>query len=190
MKKIICIIFLSLTFISCKSQLINNSDYNNESKLLMDKIFSDFNNMSSASTSKEHIDDKILNSPNVNEYKSWEDMIQKSDMILIMARNFNIKTKKDIIDYTKIFTKKEINNMSQQISKIEAKSWSNYLGIVPFEKKEVLVTNRHFFTIPAFTVNYDYAIIYHENRYGGDIRIYQKIYEKWEFVAIAMVWIN
>ncbi len=181
---------LILRIANSKKLLVQKKE---ESKLLMSKIFSDFEK-------KNHnliVDNKILNRLGVSDTETWLQLVKKIHLILPMALTYNAKTKEDRIDYTKIFNQKEIEFMSQQAVKVNSETWSDYLGIKlkkrqnnDANKTNVFTSKTYFFTTPVFTINQDYALIYQEQRYGGSLVIYQKIKGKWQAVASAMVWVS
>ena len=169
---------------SCKSQDIIDSK-KEESQILMSTIFSDFENSEQSIT----ISNKILYSVSSSDINNWQQLIENSKMILPMAITYNTKDNKEKVDYTLIFTKDEIVHMSNQIIESKAKTWRNYLGLES-NKKDGLNLKTYYLSIPVFTINKDYALIYLENTYGGTLKIYKKSELKWKAIASATVWIN
>tara|TARA_R110001583_G_scaffold11776_2_gene52839 strand:+ start:4261 stop:4815 length:555 start_codon:yes stop_codon:yes gene_type:complete len=184
MKKTISIILLIFCAYSCKSQQLN-TELVNESKLLMRKIFSDFEMINGVI-----VENKILSRVSASDINTWQQLVEKSHLKLTMALTYNAKTKEDRIDFTKIFTEEEIEYMSKQAAEIKTETWEDYLGIKPIKKHTSSVSTTYFLTIPVFTIKKNYALIYQEQSYGGSLVIYKKIDDTWQPIGNAMVWVS
>jgi hypothetical protein len=188
--KLIIIILLVFNFISCKAQEVTSSK-KEETKQLMSKIFNDFR------IANQNINNKILTDISVSDINSWQQLIEKAHDIIPMALTYDAKTKEDKVDYTKIFTKDELDYMGNQVLELKSKTWAQYLGInlkkefVTDDTNENIIQSKtYFLTVPVFTTNENHALVYQENMYGGSLVIYEKTEDKWKAVASAMVWVN
>jgi len=203
MKKILLLFLTTLTLFNCKSQQLNKSILD-ESKSLMTYIFNDFDKKALDKrnlTNIRFIKNEILHKPSTVDYKSWKDLVLKSDALIPLAVNYNIINENDKIDYSNIFTEEEINYMSKQIGDIRPMTWQDYIGIKPIKKSIKKYDNAYqdninvasgtfFLTQPVFTINHDFALIYQENGFGGILVIYQKINNSWKAVASTSVWVS
>jgi len=170
--------FLTLLFLilltSCQSQKSIQSE-NIKTKKLIDTIILGFEKRDLL------VSNKVLQKTTIQNDKDMSRWFDKS--VLAMVRNFNIKVEKDIIDYNEIFSDEEFKTAKEQMNNSELSYWSD-LGV-----KIVKSTNADIWLSKPIFIR-EYALINIESRYSGDLRIYQMINDKWEFVAQGLVWIE
>lgn len=182
--KQILIIAILLIFCSCKSQEnINGATI--ESKALMTKIFNDFENNENVG-----IDSNILYNLSSSDYKNWNELIEKSKHILKMAITYNAKSEEDRIDFTNIFTQKDVEYMADQALRVKSITWDKYLNIKPKDKQTHDFEKKYYLTIPVFSLNNEYALIYQEQKFGGALLIYKKTDGHWNAIGSCLIWIT
>lgn len=172
--------------LNCKSLKVKNSE-KEETKILVESIF---NNLLEKDENIV-INNKILDKINVSNINTYQELIQKSSLFLQMAVTFNAKSKEEKIDFSKIFTKKEIDHMNEQAANLKSKTWQDYINIK--YRKPLKNNNKHLtysYTKPVFTIDSNYALIYKEGNNGGNMFVYQKINKEWKPVAVSMVFVN
>ena len=183
MKKIIIYSILLFSFQSC---LVAQSKTNIKERK---KIIQNFINYRIKSMSNYEINNKILTKrhPNNSELKK---LFTPDHFYFI--RNFNIKTKKDIIRFDTLFSKKEFLSMQKQILTNPFKNWSELTDGKYFkEQKNDTKRRQVFFSIPVFNKDRSLIIIYRESQYGGSLEVYKKdVQRNWKRFATGLVWIE
>lgn len=178
------IIAILLVFSSCRSQQ-NINVLTIESKVLMTKIFNDFKNNENVC-----IDSNILYNLSSSDYKNWNELIEKSNHILKMAITYNAKSEENRIDFTNIFTHKDIEHMTDQALRVKSITWDKYLNLDSKNKGTCDIQKKYYLTIPVFSLNNEYALIYQESKFGGTLVIYKQTNEHWKAIGNCLIWIN
>lgn len=182
--KQILIIAILIIFGSCRSQDNINRTIT-ESKVLMTKIFNDF-----ANNEQVCIDSIILFKLSSSDYDNWNELIQNGKHILKMAITYNVKSEEERIDFTNIFTDKDIEHMADQSLKVKSIAWDKYLNIKPKNEQSHEFQKKYYITIPVFSLNNEYALIYQENKSGGSLVIYKQTDGCWNAIGSCLIWIS
>ncbi len=104
-------------------------------------------------------------------------------------KNFNIKSGKDVIHFDKIFTVEEFVSMKQQIKNNRLEKWSDLIDEKYFENQKNNEQKKYFsFSIPVFNKDRTIAIVYIEGSKSGELRVYQKNNNEWNYIANGLVW--
>lgn len=175
-------IFLTLfiiSFISCKSQQV----INDKIKPDIQDIMQNEANRYKKSTSKYRLSPKVI-----RFYKNKSIDTLYSDNFFWNIKNFkDISTEKDIIDFTALFKEEDYQFMKQQFIENKIETWRDLIDYNFDADKNLKVYS---YSMPVFSKDYKYSIVYVENLYGGYLNVL-KINEKgeWEVFAKGNVWI-
>ena len=182
--KLIKIITLLLIFTCCKSQE-RFSSTTMASKELMISIFNEFNNVNDIC-----IHPNSLYNISSSDYDNWNELVKNSKHILKMAITYNAKSEDDKIDFSNIFSEKDIEYMTYQAHRVKSDAWDKYLNLESKNKGTCDIQKKYYLTIPVFSLNNEYALIYQESKFGGTLVIYKQTNEHWKAIGNCLIWIN
>lgn len=120
---------------------------------------------------------------------SMEDLF--SDNYFSMIQNFGAKTEDELVRFDEVFNEKDYNFFLKQLDcgkdakMVPLINELNNLsgGIGEFE-------NLSIYSIPFYSKDGKYAIIYVETQYSGEIKVYRMMEGKWYYFAQGTVWIS
>lgn len=172
------LILISLFFLSCKSQQIQRKN-----------LLSEIQNIIQNEADKFKDSEFKLSSNILNSYKSNSIDTLCSDNFFWNIKNFkNVNTIEDIIDFTELFDEEDYKFMKLQFKENKIETWEN---IIDYDFTPTEDGNYYFYSLPVFSKNKKYAVIYVENLYSGYINVLKinKTSHQWEVFAKGLVWI-
>lgn len=118
-----------------------------------------------------------------------------------------------VIDFKKLFSRDDFNYMICQLKENEIKNWRQILEKSSFKKsdsiknilnnyktwkviynsdksQEILELKKNYlkYSIPLFNKDRNYALVFRENSFSGNLLILKKINQKWVYFATSFVW--
>lgn len=206
MNKLFKLILLFIVFNSCNAQkanqgnsCINISDIEN---FIKDEIIKLDNN-------NQILDSKVLEKPNLGN--SLADFLIPGAFHLMSK--INIKSKKDIIDFTKKFNQEDFDYMKCQLKHNKIKDWKQILKNRNFKKNDSiksliskyktwndiykdenyqeilrLKSKYLYHSIPLFSKDKKYALIYREFHDSGSLFVLKKLNNKWILYGRSFLW--
>ncbi|CAL2089922.1 hypothetical protein [Tenacibaculum sp. 190524A05c] len=175
--------YFSVAFISCRAQEQKSHKKCQNTEVTKELIKQEL------ITQKEQLNtvihQNVLKKTISNE--SFE-LFLKSEGLSMMSK-IEIKSKKDIIDFTKFFDSNDFEYMRCQLKQNEIDNWKQLI------EKDYFKTNnsnnkRLSYSIPLFSVNQNYALIYRETIASGNLFLLKRTNGKWEYFAKQLVWID
>lgn len=178
MKKLYTIIAI-ITLTSCKGQnTFLTSNEKNITKIL--RLILDESDRSDGA-----IVDKILENVSIPKNREWSFLLDSGYMSLL--RNFDVNESSDIVNFEDIITKQDMAKMKKQIRTNSYENWSSLLGrntslVADTESKAIHLS------IPVFTKNGNYALLYMEGSSYGSLNVYKRINTTWVYYAQTYIW--
>lgn len=210
MKKILNFTFIFLLLNSCNAQksLNNKTDYCSNKKEVKNFIKREIER----NLKKEmYISSRVLEKLSTGD--SIESLLKNEAFFLV--KKINLKTKKDLIDFTKFFEKEDFDFFKCQLKNDKIKNWKDVLSKEDFKKsdsianilnkyksnqgilkeknyRELLKFNNNFLFLskPLFTKDKQFAILYRETVSSGSLYVLKKVNDKWIYFARGFVWIE
>lgn len=185
MKKtlILGLFYISVAFISCKAQEQENYKKCQNTEVIKELIKQELITQKEQFNTVIHqnVLKKTISNENFELYLKHES--------LSMMSKIEIKSKKDIIDFTKFFDNKDFEYMRCQLRQNKIDNWKQLI------EKDYFKTNnsnnkRLSYSIPLFSVNQNYALIYRETIASGSLFLLKRTNGKWEYFAKQLVWID
>ena len=206
MNKLLKLILIFTFFTACNAQKVTQTDVclnvSDIKNLIKDEIIQ-------LEKNNYIIDNEVLEK--VNSTRSLTIFLKQEAFQLISK--INIKSKKDIIDFKKFFKQEHFDYMKCQLKHNRIKDWKQLLKNQSFKKndsiknvlskykpwgdiykekkdKEILrLRSKYFYySIPLFSRDKEYALIYRETSSSGSLFILKRINGHWTHYAISFVW--
>lgn len=175
----IILVLCIMSFTSCKSQQVNNEKLSFEIQKIMHHV------ANRLETTKYRLSPEVLK---LHKSKNKIDTLY-SDNFFWNIKNFkNVNTIEDIIDFTELFDEEDYKFMKLQFKENKIETWEN---IIDYDFTPTEDGNYYFYSLPVFSKNKKYAVIYVENLYSGYINVLKinKTSHQWEVFAKGLVWI-
>lgn len=209
MKKLLYLTFIFTMFFSCKSQdivLLNQSCHNKVAIL----------NFIRSEIGREQRRGNFIGKQILNRNSNGEplEVLFKAEAFHLV-RKLKLETEDDVIDFTKFFKENDFEYFKCQLKKSKLQNWDEILIDESFRKsdsifkylkqfksqndilkqtnykKNIELNNRIlFYSIPFFSTNGKYALIYRETVSSGSLYILKKVNDNWEYYATGLVWIE
>lgn len=177
------LIYISITLISCKAQEQKNYKSCQNTELIKELVEQEF------ITQKNKFDNVIYN-------KVLEQTISKENLELFlksegfsMMTKIEIKSEKDIIDFTNFFSTKDFEYMRCQLKQNKIDNWKQILERKHFETSNI-AENTLSYSVPLFSTDQNHALIYRETVGSGSLFLLKKSNGKWEYLAKQLIWID
>ena len=116
----------------------------------------------------------------------WETLLNKNQFSFI--RNFDRYTEDDIIHFNDLFSAGDFDYMKDQVKASKITLWTQILNAEI--AKQVLDPDGLQYSLPVFTLDGNYAILYVESKYSGDLKVFKKVERSWKYIASGLVWIE
>lgn len=206
MNKLLKLILIFTVFNACNAQKAkqNNSciNINYIEVFIKDEIIK-------LDNSNQILDSKVLEKPNSGN--SLADFLIPEAFHLMSK--IKVKSKKDIIDFTKIFNQEDFNYMKCQVKYNKIKNWKQILKNRSFKKSDSIISvlrkykgwgdiykaenlqeilrlrSRYlYYSIPLFSKDKKHAIVYRETSGSGSLFVFKKLNNKWALYGRSFVW--
>lgn len=174
---------ISMSLVSCKAQEQKNYKNSQNTELIKELVEQEF------ITQKNKFDNVIYN-------KVLEQTISKENLELFlkpdgfsMMTKIEIRSEKDIIDFTNFFSAKDFEYMRCQLKQNKIDNWKQLLERKHFETSNT-AENTLSYSVPLFSTDQNHALIYRETMGSGSLFLLKKSNGKWEYYAKQLVWID
>lgn len=113
-----------------------------------------------------------------------------SDDYFGLIQNFKIDSEDDIVHFDELFDEKEYAYLKMQFSCYKTESWADIIGQKHFKSQEEKPLEKISYSIPVFSKKGEYAFVYVESEFSGDLKVYKMIHGEWEYFAQHTIWIE
>ncbi|MFY7711437.1 hypothetical protein ACOSQB_12510 [Tenacibaculum sp. MEBiC07804] len=178
--QILLFVFILTSLVSCKAQEQKNFKTCKDIELIKELIKQEL--ITQKDSFDNVIDHKVLNR---TISKETLEIFLKPEALSMMTK-IEIKSEKDIIDFTSFFNDKDFEFMHCQLNQNKINNWKQLIESSFFNSNK----NRLSYSIPLFSIDKNYALIYRESIASGSLFLLKKSNEKWKHYAKQLIWID